>query len=89
MVFIGNLRSNTNIGGGDRIDLRSNPNYLRLLHTCIIVSTKGEFKMVVGPVIFGDFGVSFVATVAGRYTRRGGPRRSVRGEPLIVLTRGP
>ena len=22
---------------------------------------------------FGDFGVSFVATVAGRYTRRGGP----------------
>ena len=38
---------------------------------------------------FGDFGVSFVATVAGRYTRRGGPRLSVRGEPLIVLTRGP
>ena len=22
---------------------------------------------------FGDFGVSFVSTVAGRYTRRGGP----------------
>ena len=38
---------------------------------------------------FGDFGVSFVATVAGRYTRRGGPRLSVQGEPLIVLTRGP
>ena len=38
---------------------------------------------------FGDFGVSFVSTVAGRYTRRGGPRRSVQGEPLTVLTRGP
>ena len=38
---------------------------------------------------FGDFGVSFVATVAGRYTRWGGPRLSVQGEPLIVLTRGP
>ena len=38
---------------------------------------------------FGDFGVSFVATVAGRYTRRGGPRLSVRGEPLIVVTLGP
>ena len=38
---------------------------------------------------FGDFGVSFAATVAGRYTRRGGPRLSVQGEPLIVLTRGP
>ena len=40
---------------------------------------------------FGDFRVSFVATVAGRYmyTRWGGPRLSVRGEPLIVPTRGP
>ena len=38
---------------------------------------------------FGDFGVSYVATVAGRYTRRGGPRLSVQGEPLVVLTRGP
>ena len=38
---------------------------------------------------FGDFGVSFAATVAGRYTRWGGPRLSVQGEPLIVLTRGP
>ena len=38
------------------------------------------------PLNFGDFGVSFVATVAGRYTRRGGPRLSVQGEPLIVLT---
>ena len=31
---------------------------------------------------FGDFGVSFAATVAGRYTRRGGPRLSVQGEPF-------
>ena len=38
---------------------------------------------------FGDFGVSFAATVAGRYTRRGGPRLSVQGEPLIVPTREP
>ena len=38
---------------------------------------------------FGDFGVSETATVAWRYTRRGGPRRSVQGEPLVVLTRGP
>ena len=39
------------------------------------MSTKIEVEMVVGRVvipIFGDFGVSFVATVAGRYyTRRG------------------
>ena len=34
---------------------------------------------------FGDFGVSFTATVAGRYTRWGGSRLSVQGEPLIVL----
>ena len=40
-------------------------------------------------VTFVDFGVSFAATVVGRCTRRGGPRRSVRGGPLIVLTRGP
>ena len=40
-------------------------------------------------VHFGDFGVSFVATVAWRYTRRGGPRLSVQGEPLLVLTREP
>ena len=33
---------------------------------------------------FGDFGVSFVATVAGRYTRRG---LSVQGESLLVPTR--
>ena len=38
---------------------------------------------------FGDFGVSYAATVAGRYTMRGGPRLSVQGEPLVVLTRGP
>ena len=36
---------------------------------------------------FGDFGVSFVATVAGRYTMRGGPRRSVRDEPLVCRPR--
>ena len=30
---------------------------------------------------FSDFGVSFVSTVAGCYTRRDGPRLSVRGEP--------
>ena len=35
-----------------------------------------------------DFGVSFVSTVAGRYTRWGGPHLSDQGEPLIVLTRG-
>ena len=40
-------------------------------------------------LVFGDFGVSFTATVAGRYTRRGAPRLSVRGEPLLVPTRGP
>ena len=34
---------------------------------------------------FGDFGVSDAATVAWRYTRRGGPRLSA----LVVLTRGP
>ena len=39
--------------------------------------------------VFGDFGVSDAATVAWRYTRRGGPRLSVQGEPLVVLTRGP
>ena len=35
---------------------------------------------------FGDFRVSFASTVVGRYTRWGGPRLSVQGEPLIVLT---
>ena len=35
---------------------------------------------------FGDFGVSDAATVAWRYTRRGGPRLSIQGEPLVVLT---
>ena len=33
---------------------------------------------------FGDFGVSFAATVAWRYTRRGDPRLSVQGEPLLA-----
>ena len=37
---------------------------------------------------FGDFVVSFVTTVAGRYTSWSGPRLSVQGEPLIVLTQG-
>ena len=36
-------------------------------------------------VLFGDFGVSFTATVAGRYTKRGGPRLSVRGGPLMFF----
>ena len=51
----------------------------------------GRLQLLVTLVIgdFGDFGVSFVATVAGRYTRRGDPRLSVQGEPLIVLTRVP
>jgi len=31
---------------------------------------------------FSDFGVSVAPTVAGRYTRWGGPRLSVQGEPL-------
>ena len=50
MVFIGNPRSETNMGGGDRIVLRSEPSYLRLLHTWSILSTKSEVAMVVGPV---------------------------------------
>jgi len=33
-------------GGGDWIVLGSKPNYLRLQQTCIIVSIKGECKMV-------------------------------------------
>jgi len=56
----------------------------------------GEFFGVFGDIFedfsdftFGDFGVSFVGTVAGRHTRRGEIRLSVRCEPLIVLTRGP
>ena len=49
------------------------------------VLRKGEGE----EAIFGDFGVSFVSTVAGSYTRWGRPRLSVRGEPLMVLTRGP
>ena len=49
----------------------------------------GDGELAIWCGDFGDFGVSFVATVAGRYTRRGGPRLSVQGEPLIVLTRGP
>ena len=51
MVFIGNPRSGTNMGGEDRIVLRSKPNYLRLLHTWSIMSTKIEVEMVVGRVV--------------------------------------
>ena len=47
----------------------------------------GPRRSVQGVNDFGDFGVSFVATVAGRYTRRGGARLSVQGEPLLVPTR--
>ena len=42
-----------------------------------------EDRMPIGMSHFGDFGVSFVATVAGRYTSRGGPLLSVRGDPRI------
>ena len=48
----------------------------------------GDFGDFVRVSFFGDFGVSFTATVAGRYARRGGPRLSVRGRPLLVPTRG-
>jgi hypothetical protein len=51
MVFIGNPRSETNMGEGDRIVLRSSPNYLRLLHNWSIMSTKIEVEMVVGRVV--------------------------------------
>ena len=50
MVFIGNPRSETNIGAGVQIVLRSKPNYLRLLHIWSIMSTKIEVEMVVGRV---------------------------------------
>jgi len=42
-----NPLSETNMGGGDRIVLRSKPMYLRLLHTWSIMSTKIEVEMVV------------------------------------------
>ena len=45
------LLSKTNMGEGDRIVLRSKPNYLSLLHTCNIMSTKIEVEMVVGRVV--------------------------------------
>ena len=50
------------------------------LRRCVVPLAQGDFC---------DFGVSFAATVAWRYTRWGGPRLSVQGEPLVVLTRGP
>jgi len=43
--------SEPKMGGGNRIVLASKPDYLRLLHACIIVSTKGECKMVAGPIV--------------------------------------
>ena len=42
MVFIGNPRSETNMGGGDRIVLRSKHSNLKLRHTCSILSIKIE-----------------------------------------------
>ena len=44
-----------------------------------MVEEGGVVVVVVGEVSgdFGDLGVSFAATVAGRYTRRGGLRFSV------------
>ena len=42
---MGNLQSETNGGGGDRIVLRSKPNYLILLQTCSIISIKIEVEM--------------------------------------------
>ena len=44
-------KAKTKMGGGDWIVLGYKPDNLRLHQTCIIVSTKGEFKMVVGPVV--------------------------------------
>ena len=36
---------------------------------------------------FGDFGVSFVATVVGRYTRRGDPHFPFRASPYCATQR--
>ena len=52
----------------------------------LVLEGLGFFALYFGDFDFGDFGVSFAATVAWRYTRWGGPRLSVQGEPLIVLT---
>ena len=43
MVFIGDPRSETNMGGGDRIVLRSKSNYLRLL-PCTHLEHQGRSK---------------------------------------------
>ena len=55
MVFIGTPRSETNMGGGDQIVLRSKPNYLRLQHTWSIMSSKIEVEMVIGRVVIPRF----------------------------------
>ena len=55
----------------------------------VVVVVDGMVFIGVVEACRGDFGVSDAATVAWRYTRRGGPRLSVQGEPLVVLTRGP
>ena len=53
--------SESKMAWGDRIDLGSKPNYLRLLHTWSIMSTKIEVEMVVGcvviPIIIVEKGV--------------------------------
>ena len=59
---------------------RSKTNYAHTLFLMFLQKYFGDF---------GNFGVSFVSTVAGCYTRWGGPRLSVQDEPLIVLTWGP
>ena len=53
----------------------------------MISSTGFPFRQLQLAGTFGDFGVSFAGTVAGCYTRRGGPRLSVRGEPICADVR--
>ena len=55
----------------------------------VVVGVVWEVAVMAGVVDFGDFSVSFIATVAGLHTRRGGPGLSVRGLPLLGPTRGP
>ena len=54
-------------------------------------STCADTRTIVPPMQmdddYGDFGVSFAATVSGRCTRRGRSRLSVLGEPLLVPKR--
>ena len=51
MDFRARIHPTLNIGGGERIVLRSKPDYLRLLHAWSIMSTKIEVEMVVGRVV--------------------------------------